>query len=282
MPIGADKTELHDNILAGKREFTSRFSSNPLKSVKPGHPLTSAHKSSDDAHPVIYRLRSGWACQFRRLSDGRKAILDIYLPGDVIGLDAALNTRSIQNVVALTSSAVDTMIAEEGLCGLMTHPHIALYVTWLLAQRQRRADRLLTAISSLDARGRLAVMFFDFYRRLHRQKLVSSPMYNLPLTQSQIGAYLGLTVVHVNRVLGVLRQQKIVNLEKHCVNILDLQQLSHLAEDRAKVERSASPPVSPNNGKPVQCVGQAQSSTTSFIDLDGWLGQDVAQAGARH
>ena len=204
MTIRADKTELHENLLTGKREFTSRFSSDLLKTVKPGHSLTCPAKSSDIVHSVVYRLRSGWACQLRKLSDGRKAILDIYLTGDVIGLDTALNTRPTESVVALTSIAVDAMIAKDGLCGLMMHPHTALYVTWLLAQRQRRADRLLAAISSLDARGRLAVMFFDFYHRLRRQKLISSPMYNLPLAQSQIGAYLGLTVVHVNRVLGNL------------------------------------------------------------------------------
>jgi CRP-like cAMP-binding protein len=282
MTIGANSTELHDDLLAGKRDFTSRFTNHLLKSVNPGYRLTDAAKSSDVGHPVLYRLRSGWACQLGKLSDGRKAILDIYLAGDVIGLDAALNTRPTENVVALTSIAVDAMMAEDGLCGLMAHRHTALYVTWLLAQRQRRADRLLTAILSLDARGRLAVMFFDFYRRLHKQKLISSPMYNLPLTQSQIGAYLGLTVAHVNHVLAVLRQQQIVNLEKHCVNILDLQQLSHLAEYRAMVRGSASPPSSPNNGRPVRFIGQPQSpTTTAFIDLPGWPGQDAAQVGAR-
>ena len=281
MTVGADNTELNCDLLAGEHEFTSRFSGHPLTFIKPGEPLIGVDKSINVVHPVAYRLRSGWACQLRKLSDGRKAILDIYLPGDVIGLDAALNTRPIKNVVALTSIAVDVMVAEEGLCGLMMHRHTALYVTWLLAQRQRRADRLLAAISSLDARGCLAVMFFDFYLRLHRQKLISSPMYNLPLTQSQIGAYLGLTVVHVNRVLGVFRQQQIVSLEKHCVNILDLQQLSHLAEYRALVRGSAAPPSSSNNGKPVRLVAEAQSPTTALIDLGGWPRQDVAQTASR-
>jgi CRP/FNR family transcriptional regulator, anaerobic regulatory protein len=247
MIVKANNTDLHDKLLAGKREFTSRFCSHLQQSVKAGNSLTGADTSTDVAHPVVYRLCSGWACQLRKLSHGRKAIVDIYLPGDVIGLDSALYTRPTENVVALTSIAVDAMIAEEGLCGLMMHRHTALYVTWLLAQRQRRADRLLTAVTSLDARGRLAVMFFDFYHRLRTQKLISSPMYNLPLTQSQIGSYLGLTVVHVNRVLGVLRQQQIVNLEKHCVNIVDLEELTKLAQYRVTSRQStAIPAITPN------------------------------------
>jgi CRP-like cAMP-binding protein len=247
MAIRTNDAVLHDDLLAGKREFTARFQSDARQSIKAGNSLTGVDKSNDFDRCVVYRLRSGWACQLRKLCNGRKAILDIYLPGDVIGLDAALNTRPTENVVALTSIAVDAMILEEGLYGLMTHQHTALYVAWLLGQRQRRADRLLSAVTSLDARGRLAVMFFDFYRRLRVQKLISSPTYNLPLTQSQIGSYLGLTVVHVNRVLGVLRQQHIVNFEKHCVNIVNLEELTKLAQYRVTVRQStAIPAMTPN------------------------------------
>jgi CRP-like cAMP-binding protein len=56
-------------------------------------------------------------------------------------------------------------------------------------------------------------------------------IYNLPLTQVQIGNYLGLTVVHINRVLGSLRGERIVDLEKHCVTILDLQRLALLSQN---------------------------------------------------
>jgi CRP-like cAMP-binding protein len=247
MIIGANDAELHDDLVAGRREFALCFSGELQRTLKVGKLLTSNDASGDVAHPVIYRLRSGWASQFRKLTDGRKAIVDIYLPGDIIGLDAALNTRPTENVAALTSITVDAMIAKDGLYGLMMHRHTALYVAWLLGQRQRRADRLLTAISSLDARGRLAVMFFDFYHRLRIQKLITSAMYNLPMTQSQIGSYLGLTVVHVSRVLGLLRSQQIVNFEKHCVNILDLEQLTKLAQYRVGVRPSAiAAPVVPN------------------------------------
>jgi CRP-like cAMP-binding protein len=110
----------------------------------------------------------------------------------------------------------------------MADRSIALYLAWLLSKRQRRADRLLAAISSLDARGRVAMMVLDFYTRLRRRKLVMGSTYNLPLTQVQIGQYLGLTMVHVNRVLRALRDERIVNLERHCVTILDLERLTSL------------------------------------------------------
>jgi hypothetical protein len=62
--------------------------------------------------------------------------------------------------------------------------------------------------------------------------LVTGSTYNLPLTQVQIGHYLGLTVVHINRVLRSLRDERTVNFEKHCVTILDLERLTTLAQSR--------------------------------------------------
>jgi hypothetical protein len=57
------------------------------------------------------------------------------------------------------------------------------------------------------------------------------PEHALPMTQTQIGDYLGLTVVHINRVLRALRHAQIVTLEKHCVTIHDLELLKSLAEN---------------------------------------------------
>jgi hypothetical protein len=74
---------------------------------------------------------------------------------------------------------------------VMTCRSTALYIAWLLGQRQQRADRLLGAISSLDTPGRLATMVPDFFKRLSRRGLVTGPTYNLPLKQAEIRAYLG-------------------------------------------------------------------------------------------
>ena len=76
-------------------------------------------------------------------------------------------------------------------------------------------------------------MLLDFHERLSRRELITSSMYNLPLTQIQIGAYLGLTAAHVNRVLRSLRQERIATLENHCLTIFDLERLTRLAENNS-------------------------------------------------
>jgi CRP-like cAMP-binding protein len=217
---------LQQELAAGRRKLSERFHSSPPRIFGAGKSLAEAERSSG----IIYHLQAGWACQFRQLPDRRQAIVDVYLPGDVIGLDAVFRTRPLENVMSLTSIAVEAIEAEEALAEMMSCRPTALYVAWLLSHRQRRADRLLAAISCLDARGQLATMVLDFYTRLRRRRLITGLTFNLPLTQVQIGCYLGLTVVHVNRVLRSLRDERIVHLERHCLSILDLERLYGLAQ----------------------------------------------------
>jgi CRP/FNR family transcriptional regulator, anaerobic regulatory protein len=215
---------LHEELVLGRRALLARFRSSPARILAAGELLTEAGSSH-----AIYHLTTGWACQFREFSDADLAIVDVYLPANVVGLDAILRSRPPEKVMALSSVGIEMIDVKDAPIELMTCRSTALYIAWLLGQRQRRSDRLLAAISSLDARGRVATMLLDFYLRLRHQKLITGLTYNLPLTQIQIGGYLGLTVAHINRVLRSLRDDQIVNLEKHCVTILDIERLRRLA-----------------------------------------------------
>jgi CRP-like cAMP-binding protein len=137
---------LNADLALGRRQLSARFHSAPPYTFGAGEMLVTAGRPSD----VIHHLQGGWARQFRDLPDGRRAIVDIYLPGDVIGLDAALRIRPMEEeeVMTLTSLTIET--------------------------RQRRADRFLAAISCLDARERLAMMVLDFYTSLSRRTWIAS------------------------------------------------------------------------------------------------------------
>lgn len=218
---------LREDLIRGRRELGTRFRSAPSRALNAGQPLSAAARPRD----ILYRLQAGWACKQRVLPDGRRSIVDIYLPGDIIGLDQVFHPRPAENVFTLTSIEVAAIGAPNGMCELIGSPPCALYITYLLGQRQRRADRLLTAVACLDARGRLATMLLDFHKRLRAHKLINGAVYTLPLTQQQIGSYLGLTIVHVNRVLKSLRDDRVVSMERHCVTIFDLERLTKLAID---------------------------------------------------
>ena len=224
---GSDGTiALRDELELGRHGLTAKFRALPPCSLKAGEPLAAAGRSGK----AIYHLIEGWACRVHSFSDGGQAIVDVYLPGDIIGLDTISPTRDVEGVIALTSIVARTIDGKQTLAELMTCRSIAIYICWLLGQQQRRTERHVAALSSLDARGRMATMALDFYARLSRKRLITGLSYSLPLTQHQIASYLGLTVAHVNRVLRFLRDEQIVTLERHCMTILNLKQLKTLAQ----------------------------------------------------
>jgi len=96
----------------------------------------------------------------------------------VIGLDAGAHARPLEEIQMLTAATIEAVPVEGALIELMSDRPTALYIAFLLGQRQRRADRLLTAISCLDACGRVATLLLDFYTRLHRRKLISGSTYH--------------------------------------------------------------------------------------------------------
>jgi CRP/FNR family transcriptional regulator, anaerobic regulatory protein len=243
-----DHMALREELSLGRRELSARFRKLPPRTLERGELLVTTTRSAD----VIYHLIAGWACQFHEFPASDQAIVDVYLPGDVVGLDAVLRCRPSEKIMSLTSLVIEVVIgAQHALLDLMTCRSAALYVAWLLGQRQRRSDRHVAAISSLHASGRVASMMLDFYERLYQRNLITSPMYNFPLTQIQIAAYLGLTPGHVNRVLRSLRDERIACLENHCLTILDLERLMMLAKDGSMEslgEGLLDEPTPPNSG----------------------------------
>lgn len=222
--------ENNDDFLGADRTVLSeQFQGGGLRVLKAGQLLVAGAKSDE----VLYRLRSGWAYRFRDLRDGIQAIVDVYLPGDVIGICY----KEARNIRTLTTAAVEVISGERGLFGLMVSSEVATHLYQLLNDVQRRADRRLASIVSLDAQGRMAAMVLDFYWRLEAQKLIISSSFHLPMTQYQLGAFLGITPVHVNRVISSLRNAGIVNIEKHHVSILNLTKLADLASADLEIGR---------------------------------------------
>jgi CRP-like cAMP-binding protein len=75
----------------------------------------------------------------------------------------------------------------------------------------------------------MAQMLLDFWHRLGRLKLTGDDTYRLPMTQQQIGDYLGLTTVHVNRILKRLRDTGLVTVQRQTVMIHDAGALERMA-----------------------------------------------------
>jgi CRP/FNR family transcriptional regulator, anaerobic regulatory protein len=223
------RLELQRELALGRQALIARFEAGSSRVLNPAE-LLIAGANQDE---VLYRLRLGWTYRSYDLADERTAIVDVHVPGEILGFDTVPCERRNANIRTLTIAVIEIITAERGILELLTGA-TGLCIWRLLSERQQRADRLVATISSLDARGRIAAMVLDFYQRLTTRKLITTRSFNLPLTQHQIANFLGMTAVHVNRTIRAMSNDQLLRIEKQHVTILDLGGLANLA--KANVE----------------------------------------------
>ena len=169
-------------------------------------------------HRVL--LVSGWAARARHFPDGRRQLLRLLLPGDVVHLADPAAGSAVSSVVALT----DVVVAA---APPMTAPGVGLDQAY---SRSRAVDSILlhrqiARLGRLDAFERLADFLLELRDRLTLAGQASALGFPLPITQEMIGDALGLTSVHVNRMFKLLRQDGAAEVGSNYVRLLKPERL---------------------------------------------------------
>jgi CRP-like cAMP-binding protein len=155
---------------------------------------------------ALYTLYSGWAFRFKTLPDGRRQILNFLLPGDLLGLQAAIFDSAQHGITALTEVELCLLPrrAVWELFGKM--PELAFDVTWLGAREERHVDENLLSVGQRSAAERIAALIVTLYKRADALGLVNDRTFVFPLSQQHIADALGLSLVHTNKTLARLRR----------------------------------------------------------------------------
>jgi CRP-like cAMP-binding protein len=165
---------------------------------------------------------SGWACSQRVLRDGRRQIFDFILPGERFGFAPLAEGQARQAVIALTG--VETIEAGgllDGAIGAAPGGIWQAVRAMRLEEDLRRLDHMVR-LGRLTAYEKTAHFILEIQRRSGAAEAQSFP---LPLTQEAIADALGLSVVHLNRVLRQLRDAKVVELRGGVAFVHDPQAL---------------------------------------------------------
>ena len=110
------------------------------------------------------------------------------------------------------------------------HPAIARALLWTTLVDEGVLREWLVNIGGRDAYARLAHLLCELYVRLENVGLVDGFSYAFPLTQEQLGDALGLTPVHVNRTMRLLREAALVSITDHVLTIHDFETLKRVGD----------------------------------------------------
>ena len=203
--------ELSASDVAALERATSRPAS-----VAPRQDLI---REGDQPGPVLVML-DGWAFRYKVLPSGLRQITAFLMPGDScdlhIGLvgqmDHSIQTVTTASVARISAAAMDAMMEE--------HPTIAraMYIAQLVDEGTLRS--WIVSMGRRSSAERVAHLLLELYIRAANIGLAHQNSMALPLTQTVLADALGMTSVHLNRVLQKLRASGAIELQRSVLNIL--------------------------------------------------------------
>lgn len=158
----------------------------------------------------LHILLDGWACRFKLFRDGRRQIAGVVLPGDICDLDSLYALRSDYAVATLTECTLVT-IDRAALRRLTAdHPALGEALGFLLVIDNAMLIERNACLGRRSAREHLAHFLCELLMRLTLVGRASGNGYTLAITQEEVSDVLGLTSVHVNRMLQALKNDGLI------------------------------------------------------------------------
>jgi CRP-like cAMP-binding protein len=201
-------------------------------------PLQARHKAIVARHN-IYRagepsegvqvVCDGWAVRFIQLPNGKRQILSVIMPGDLISPMALFEQNFSYSVQAVTDVRYATFPFAEVRKRMRENP--ALFDLWirLTAAEHRHADRRLVDLGQRTAQERIAGLIVHVMQRAQARGDIADDIFTLPMNQQQIADFTGLTPVHTCRVLSALRKAKVCDVGHGLVKVIDSAELLRIA-----------------------------------------------------
>lgn len=195
------------------------------------------HQGQSDQ--AAYILANGWVCSYKIQPDGSRQIVDFQIPGDFLGLRSVLLHTSDHGIEPIVDIEAAEVLVSDLLDAFAKTPRLAAAVLWAASRDEAMVVEHLVGLGRRTADERMAHFLLELGARLALVGMGSKAGYACPLTQYQLADALGLSAVHVNRVLRKLREQGLVTFQDGQVIFDDYRGLVEVAQfDPAYLDHS--------------------------------------------
>jgi CRP-like cAMP-binding protein len=176
----------------------------------------------------VFLLCGGWGFRFFQLPDGRRQILNFLLPGDLFSIVSVFEERFNYSVKALTEIQISAMRRTEVQARISVSPGILMALAKSGVVEVEAAERMQTALGQYSAEERIAYLLLHLTRRIAARSVTREQRYPFPLRQQHIADAVGLTPVHVSRVLSLFRDRGIVGLSDGILQVFHPHELERI------------------------------------------------------
>jgi CRP-like cAMP-binding protein len=204
-PLSSDDIALAERITANARKVAAK---------------QDLIREGDRPGPVFVMLE-GWACRYKILPEGGRQIVAFLMPGDTCDMHVAVLEQMDHSIQTLSASRVATISRAEMHELVTTRAQIAhaLWSTQLVDEGTMRA--WIVSMGRRDAEARVAHLMCELFVRARNIGLIHGNTLEMPLSQVVLADALGMTPVHINRVLRRLRLTKLMEFSRGKLSILN-------------------------------------------------------------
>lgn len=187
---------------------------------------------ANDPFDSVFAIRSG-AVKALTLSDnGEEQVTGFYLPGEVVGMDGIADNRYTNSVIALETASVCEIPFNRMEELSLQIPNLQRHFFQLMSREITQDQQIITLLSKSSAEERIAALLLSISNRNSRRQL-SATAFRLPMSRTDIGNYLGLTIETVSRIFTRLQKQDVIHVDKKEVLINSMDQLRNIANGAA-------------------------------------------------
>ncbi len=182
----------------------------------------------NQAYNDVFVLCAGWAFRYVQLSDGHRQILKFLLPGDIFSAIAVFEETFHFSIKALTDVQLSGFARTEIRAKCAVSPDVRSAVADSCISDNRYTTELLTSLGQRSAEERIAHLLLSLLPRIAARNVIREQRYPFPLRQQHIADTVGLTSVHVSRILGLFRERRILTLSEGVLQVFNLPELERI------------------------------------------------------
>ena len=167
-------------------------------------------------------VAEGYGARYKLLRNGKRQILNVILPGDMIGVPVSFLERESYSVVAVTDMKMHVCSTDSYIQLCYRRPQFGLALSWLAVHEAAFYAEHIIDTGRRTPAERLAHFLLELHSRLAMVGRAEPTGFDLPFSQEVLGDVLGLSVPHLNRMLSQLRFEGLVSVASRRVDFPDL------------------------------------------------------------
>ncbi|MGE8942202.1 helix-turn-helix domain-containing protein [Leptospira interrogans] len=174
----------------------------------------------------LYRIETG-TVMFKVLADGRRQVMGFAFPGDLIGL--GVEGEHVMNAQAVKATRLRSLPLTMLRQATANNPALCLKLYEALSRELAATRDLMLTTGQRSAMERLTGFLLALSRRNARNGL-DAARFDLPMTRTDIGDFLGLTIETVSRTFTKLKKMGLIELPRcNEVKLLEVDQIERMA-----------------------------------------------------